>query len=161
MFPTSKTIIMRIRNSVKAIIVRDGRLLCNKNMDERGVVYCVPGGGQDFQEVIQDTVRRECIEEIGAKVDVGDLLFVREYIGKNHSQPEKYGHFHQVEFFFECKLFPEEVPILGEHADANQVGVEWLPFEQLKQVQFFPKDLIDWIARLQHPQRPVYLGDVD
>ena len=76
---------MRIRNSVKAIIIRDGKLLCNKNKDDRGVFYCVPGGGQEYQENLHDAVVRECYEEIGARIEVGELLFVRDYIGRNHN----------------------------------------------------------------------------
>ena len=55
---------MRIRNSVKAIIIQDGKLLCNENEDARGIFYCVPGGGQEYQESLTDALVRECMEEI-------------------------------------------------------------------------------------------------
>lgn len=152
---------MRIRNSAKAIIIENGRLLCNKNQDGRGIFYCVPGGGQEYQENIRAAVARECEEEIAVQVDVGELLFVRDYIGKNHQGEARLEHVHQVEFFFACQLKEGHTPRIGVEPDKHQIGVEWVPIPELADRNFFPLDLAQWLNRLQHPQRPVYLGDVD
>ncbi|PSR08823.1 MAG: NUDIX hydrolase [Bacteroidetes bacterium] len=152
---------MRIRNSVKAIVLQDGRLLCNQNQDQRGIFYCLPGGGQEYQENLREAVVRECLEEVSARVEVGELLFVRDYIGRNHAGQERLQRVHQVEFFFRCQLAPEAVPALGTGADRYQTGVSWLPLTELEAAGFYPKDLIPWLFDLAHPERPVYLGDMD
>lgn len=36
-----------IRNSAKAIIIKDGRILLTKNEDQFGTFYLLPGGGQE------------------------------------------------------------------------------------------------------------------
>lgn len=152
---------MPIRNSVKAIIIRDGKLLCNKNQDKRGVFYCVPGGGQEYQENLADALVRECWEEARADVEVGKLLFVRDYIGRNHPGQARLRHVHQVEFFFACKLNPACVPGLGDGADRYQVGVSWVPLEELANSGFYPKDMIPFLFDLDNSERPIYLGDMD
>lgn len=152
---------MRIRNSCKAIIIQGEKLLCNRYEDERGVYFSLPGGGQDYQENLREAVRRECREEIAADVAVHELLFVRDYIGRNHAGQERLQRVHQVEFFFRCELLPGETPALGEQADHYQTGVEWIPLRELGGKSFFPAPLAEWLPRFDHPARPVYLGDVD
>lgn len=93
-----------IRNSAKAVILHEGKLLLTKNQDPEGIYYLFPGGGQEPTEELKDAVVRECVEEIGQAVEVGELLFVREYIGKNHQFAEWDHEVHQVEFYYRCRL---------------------------------------------------------
>ena len=99
-----------IRNSAKAIIIKNGCLLTQKNIDSEGDWYLLPGGGQNLGETLEETLRRECIEEIGIDVSVGRLRYIREYIGKNHEFSEHGGDLHQVEFMFECEFNEEQPP---------------------------------------------------
>lgn len=91
---------MYLRNSVKAIIVEDGKILCIKCKDDWGFFYLLPGGGQEPGETLPDALTRECLEEIGTKVTVGDLVFVRDYISANHEFAEYESEVHQVELMF-------------------------------------------------------------
>lgn len=59
-----------IRNSVKAIIIVDGKLLLTKNQDDEGYFYLCPGGGQEHGETFHKTLQRECLEEIGSSVQI-------------------------------------------------------------------------------------------
>ena len=43
----------QIRNSAKAIIVKNGKLLTMKGIDNKGDYYLLPGGGQGFGETLQ------------------------------------------------------------------------------------------------------------
>nr|WP_317851925.1 NUDIX domain-containing protein [Planococcus sp. 4-30] len=56
---------MFIRNSAKAVILKDSKVLLTKNVDDEGFFYLFPGGGQDHGETLPETVKRECLEEIG------------------------------------------------------------------------------------------------
>lgn len=62
-----------IRNSAKALIIVDGKLLCTKNEDQWGFFYLLPGGGQNPGENLWDALRRECREEIAAEIVIQDL----------------------------------------------------------------------------------------
>ncbi|GAJ98969.1 MutT/Nudix family protein [Geomicrobium sp. JCM 19055] len=59
---------MKIRNSAKAIIIDDNCVLLTKNEDRDGYFYLFPGGGQEHGETLQQTLIRECREEVGKKV---------------------------------------------------------------------------------------------
>jgi ADP-ribose pyrophosphatase YjhB (NUDIX family) len=72
-----------VRVAAKAVIVQGGRLLVTENVDADGRWYLLPGGGQEPGEALPETLRRECREEVGADVEVGELLYVRDYIGRH------------------------------------------------------------------------------
>lgn len=131
------------RNSAKAIIVQDGRVLLLQKQHAGSVAFTVfPGGGQEPGETLPEALKRECIEEIGARVEVGELLFVREYRSWEHEfhNPEKLHH--QMDFFFLCTL---EAPLdlgLVDNPDPGQIGVIWVAVEDLEAANFYPKALI-------------------
>ena len=154
---------MAIRNSAKAIIVKDNKLLAIKKEDKDGYYYILPGGGQEHGENLHETLKRECIEEINAEVEIGDLLFIREYIGKNHEHFEFDSNVHQTEYMFLCKLSEESKDIgNGIVPDEGQIGVEWLALKELLDFRLYPQtmreSIIDYMAG---KNLPVYLGDIN
>ncbi|WP_435921389.1 NUDIX domain-containing protein [Paenibacillus sp. DYY-L-2] len=149
-----------IRNSAKAIIIRDGKVLLTKNKDDRGHFYLFPGGGQEPGEQLTEAVIRECMEEIGAEVEVGDLVHMREYISKNHEFSEINSDIHQVEFYFRCRLKDSDfMPTNGTNPDCHQVAVEWVDLKDLEQIRLYPKVLGTVITN--DLKSPIYLGDVN
>ncbi len=124
-------------------------------------MYLLPGGTQEFGEVLGDTVRREVLEETGLQVQVDSLLWVREFIVHNHLEIERYGD-HVVEFIYRCTADPDAVPVAGSVPDTAQVGVRWVPLEELAEVTMSPATVKRLLlahhlegAELQHG----YLGD--
>lgn len=146
-----------IRNSAKAIIVQNGRLLLTKNKDDQGLFYLFPGGGQDKGEELKAAVVRECIEEIGCAAEVKDLLYIREYIGKNHEHAEWDSDVHQVEFYFECTIEGSAELSKGTNPDENQVGVEWIEINKLNEIRIYPKALVKQL--MNGVVKPCYIGD--
>lgn len=141
-----------IRNSAKALIVREGRLLTIELRDAAGSFFVLPGGGQEPGETLADAVRRECREELGAEVVVHELRFVREYL---RDRP------HRVEFIFRCTLAPGAASGAGARPDGGQVGLVWLPLAGLRHARLYPlglRPLLDGTARAGGL---VYLGDLD
>jgi len=70
-----KQSMISLRNSVKAIIIEKNKILFiqQKAPDTGEVFYVLPGGGQNGGETFIDTIKRECLEELGADVSVGEL----------------------------------------------------------------------------------------
>lgn len=150
-----------LRNSAKAIIIQDKKLLVIKNRDPEGDFFILPGGGQDHGETLHDALSRECKEEIGAEVTVGRLIFIREYIGKNHEFARYDSEAHQVEFMFHCDVEEGYSPINGHTPDVYQTGVCWLPLEQLDLYRLYPSVLRNLLKNGVNVISPIYLGDVN
>src|SRR5512133_3387283 len=93
-----------IRNSAKAIIIKQNRLLVLQLEDSVGNWYMLPGGGQEPHETLAEALIRECKEEIGATIEVGPLMFIREYFSCNHEFAHKDPDSHQIEFMFFAHL---------------------------------------------------------
>ncbi|MGM7637176.1 NUDIX domain-containing protein [Bacillus sp. Hm123] len=151
---------MSIRNSAKAIIIEGDKVLLTKNQDDEGYFYLFPGGGQEHGETIHQALVRECIEEVGKEVDIGELLHIREYIGKNHEHASFDFHAHQVEYYFICYLVGDDHK--PTNPDSHQVGIEWIPVHDLLQYKIYPKEIRKHIIKyVNNEKSPVYLGDVN
>jgi 8-oxo-dGTP diphosphatase len=152
-----------VRVAAKAVIVQDGRLLVTENVDDDGRWYLLPGGGQEPGEALPETLRRECREEVGVDVEVGELLYVRDYIGRHHEYAATDGGVHALELMFACAVRPGQTPGTGTCPDGHQVGVAWLPVAGLDRYRLYPKALRPLIAGLGRGGRPecIYLGDVN
>lgn len=140
-----------IRNSAKALIIRDGKMAAVKLKEDDDVWYIMPGGGQETEELLPDAVCREVAEELGLRVEAKELAFVVEGL---HGES-----FHRVDLVFLCEYLGEiENAVL--HSDTNQVGVEWLDIATLNTSQLYPSKLRRPIMNL-YEGKPykVYLGN--
>lgn len=149
----------RPKIGVKAVIVRDDRLLTVVKRYEEDIVHILPGGSQEQGETLDAALRRECEEEIGATVSVERLLFVREYIGANHEHATSDRDLHIVDIVFACQLPDDYQPHVGPLPDPDQVGVAWLPLDALAQHQLYPAALKEWL--LKPVSAGVYVGDIN
>ncbi|WMJ22853.1 NUDIX domain-containing protein [Paludicola sp. MB14-C6] len=140
-----------VRNSAKALIIKDGKLLAIKIDDKGDVFYIMPGGGQESEENLSDAVCREVAEELGLKVIPKELVFVIEGV---HGES-----FHRVDLVFLCELVGK---IKGSvlHGDTNQVGYDWLDIETLISKPLYPSKLRRQIIDLYHGNKyQTYLGN--
>ena len=151
-----------IRTSAKAIIIEDGKILLTRNEDAQGAFYLLPGGGQRHGEPLSEAVVRECMEETGVLVSVGDLLLVRDYISDNHEFAEQDDDVHQVEFMFRCRIVDGDAHS-GETPDIWQTGVEWVEVSKLRDVRLYPAALAEPLQRIARGESPAicYLGDIN
>lgn len=151
-----------VRSAARALIIRDGNLLAIRMRRVPGeVFYILPGGGQKHGETLTDTVQRECLEEIGTQVDVGEVAYVREYIGRHHHLRKLHKDFHQLEVVFFCQLPDGTVPAPGHEHDKHQIGVEWLPLNKLQETEFYPEVLKRLVINGEITSKHLYLGDIN
>lgn len=83
----------RLRLRVCGIYCENDRLLMvrHRGIGPTDTFWCPPGGGAQFGETAPDALIREFTEETGLLVEIGDLLFVNEFM-----QPP----LHAMELFF-------------------------------------------------------------
>jgi ADP-ribose pyrophosphatase YjhB (NUDIX family) len=151
---------MTVGTSAKAIIVEDGRLLTLRKERAGRSYYVLPGGSQRHGETLSEAVAREVREEVGARIEVGRLLHVRDYVARRHEFADQTPGLHRIELFFACRLLEPADLSGGPAPDRRQVGVEWMPLDALAEAPFYPQALIP-ILQGEWPDAPVYLGDVN
>jgi len=141
----------RIRNSAKALIIKDGRMLAVKIRDDNEEWYIMPGGGQESEELLSDAVCREAAEELGVRVAAKDILFVVEGVRGEA--------FHRVDLVFLCEYLGE-IENAKLHGDVHQAGFDWLDIAALNRTPLYPSKLRRQIMNF-YEGKPykVYLGN--
>lgn len=150
-----------VRNSAKAIIIHQGKLLALEFLDQQGPWFQLPGGGQQPGETLHQALIRECLEEVNASVKVGELQLVREYIASNHEFAEENPGFHQIEFMFICEILNTSEVGAGHDTDEGQLNVVWLEIDRLEDLRLYPMAIRPMIKAQKWETTPVYLGDVN
>lgn len=99
-----------------AVIERDGRVLLAKRPAEGllGGMWEFPGGKQEENEALPETLQREIIEELNAEIEVG------EHIGTFH---HAYTHYKVTLHAYYCRLVSEELK-MNYHTDMDWVTLE-------------------------------------
>lgn len=124
------------------LLVRDGRILLVKHVVGDDTYWIPPGGGFESQtdESTRDTVRREFLEETSLEVDVGPLVYVREF-----AEPAM-GRFH-MELFYRIDAWRGELSLAnldglgGDEFEIRELG--WISREELAARPFYPAELLD------------------
>ncbi len=155
-----------IRNSAKALILRDRSILLQVCLFDGRLVHLLPGGTQEFGESLAHTVRREVLEETGLRVRVDRLLWVREFIARNYLPllPGDGEGDHVVECIYRCTPEADGEPGSGALPDAAQIDVRWVPLEELPRIVMWP-ETVQRLLTAQHNEDEgadwslAYLGD--
>lgn len=149
------------KHSVKAIIIKDGKLLVESVDYGRGRYCKLPGGGQEWGETMQQTIIRECKEELNLDVTPLRLVLARDYIAKNHNQSYDLDCFHLAELMFECEVTDFTPLGNGSEPDSDAQKIKWIELDQLAASDFYPKAIIPYLQNIKDIKKTVVLGDVN
>lgn len=153
---------MAIRNSSKALLVSNGRILVNRCVARTGEVYYdLPGGGQHDFETMEEAVVREVLEETGYHVRVIRFAALAEEISDyilNDPEMEEYREYaHRAIHIFLVAL-TEEGQDMPTETDYQQQESVWLSLEEADGLMFFPVQINGKISGLARNEVPEYLG---
>ena len=96
----------RFNYRIAGLGFRDGHVLVHRATHES--FWTFPGGRAEIGETSEETLQREMVEELGAEVEVGRLLWVVE----NFFDFEK-RHWHELGFYY-LMTVPESFPFAPE-----------------------------------------------
>lgn len=118
---------MRIR--VSAVFEREGEVLCMKYIYGGKEVFALPGGGVDKDIPLQDAIVNEWKDEIGVKLEAGNIIIIGEAPAtKNHPQT-LHIVFNAVEIIGNPKVRREYT---------HSVDISWIPINALKNAPLYP-----------------------
>lgn len=141
------------RLAVRAVILRDDRLLLVNAWKGRTHLWTCPGGGVEVHQSLPEALAREVLEETGLTVSVHEPCLVNEF-------HDPRGTFHQVDIYFRCA-------ILGGDPDGAWTDPEgivshrrWVAREELALVRAKPDSLAAAVWRepgaiLYDPLEPI------
>ena len=147
-----------IRNAVRALIIRDSRvLLIRKKYDDGTEMFALPGGGQDTGETLETALVRECKEEVGTDISNIALLHVVDWFKlRNTIPPSTRQH---VEFLFACDVDDSYVAQNGHHPDKHQVEVIWVKLNALDNIPCHPNSMLALLSDILSKKTVIYLGN--
>ncbi|MBI9043177.1 MAG: NUDIX domain-containing protein [Anaerolineaceae bacterium] len=132
---------MKTRIRCAVILIKGDKILLVKHVHpETGFTWWVPpGGGLETKDKnILACARREVFEETGLIVDLGDILYIREFSDKEL-------HCNNLEIFFEGIIISGELSINhippGDMDEAFIKEVRWLEAMSLSRLTIFPEHL--------------------
>lgn len=161
---------MVIRNTAKAVIVQDGRILLNKNRNTIGemafglpdgaLYYDLPGGGQYQYETLEEALRRECQEETGHTVVVDRLAAIYEEISMNERLRREFeAYAHRVFFIFICHLAETSAGSIV-HKDFDMLESEWIDVDALPTIPLYPPVIHANLGRILRGEGISFLGSL-
>jgi len=145
-----------IRNAVRAVIIKENKLLVQKKQDGS---YTLPGGAPHVNETLEQGLERECSEEIGTQIQIMRLAFVADYFKQRKSHPPAIRH--HIEFLFICTIPETYIAHNGPAPDKRQVDVQWINLDSVEFNNFIPASLINIIKQIDNTDNqslPTYLG---
>ena len=117
---------MKTIQVVAAIIIKDNQVYATqRGYGEFKGWWEFPGGKTETGESLEDALKREIREELGAEIEVGELLDIVEW---------DYPNFHLTMHCFVCSLLSDTLQLNEHEADA------WLNAESLHSVKWLPAD---------------------
>ena len=153
---------MNIRNTVKAIIIHNDKILLNKCEDEKfGAYFSLPGGGQHVYETLHEAVVREVREETGFTVTPTRFAALCETIFTNKAYEKTHpNNMHRVYHVFICEITNAE-RILPTEKDKQQTACEWVPVDFItasKNIRLFPAAVSECLNEIIAGTSPIFLG---
>jgi len=118
----------KIEVSVRAVIFAQGKLLVCSPVKKN--YYFFPGGHVEFNELLEQALKREMREELGIKIKQYKLVGIVE----NRYTEDKIKH-HEINFVFRVNINPKAIS-LEDHIDFL-----YLPKKILKSSKIYPINL--------------------
>ena len=92
---------------------------------------------------------------------MGRLIYIREYIGKNHQFDHRHNNFHQIEHVFVCEILNDSQLGNGYETDKKQIGFRWIKLNKLSEYKVLPSAIKSLLQTDNLNLHDSYLGDVN
>jgi len=129
----------RLRVRVCGLLHTGERLLVvNHRLPDREAWWAPPGGGMEFGETLEETLKREFEEETNLRITVGQFAFGCEFL--HHP-------LHAIELFFWVSR-PEGILLTGEDPELALIGDA--RYLSMKELSALPREHVHGIFQVAH-----------
>ncbi len=122
------------RLAVRAVILRDNRLLLVNAWRGSDALWCAPGGGVELHQPLALALKREVREETGLDIAVGKLCLVNEFHDPG-------GVLHQVDIYFRCTVTADEAGMGWVDPEGIVTHRRWVTRAELRGLRVKPDSL--------------------
>ncbi len=140
---------MRCRPAL--VLLENNHVLVMKYQYGEHFIYNLPGGNPDPGELLSETIARECMEELGIDVEVGQMLLMGQVSGTENRDDV-------LHILFEGELIGG-IPEL-QVGETNAQEVLWMPIDQLSHVTMYPNIGMELTDLLITQQKGKYVGAI-
>lgn len=114
----------------KAIIIKEGKVLLMRDPRAGRVIWEIPGGRMNINEVPQDALKREIFEELGVEITIGAVIYMEQFLQGNEGKQA-----------FMIVYQAELLDVMAEfNLDSHEVcEIAWVAREDLSQYPLFPE----------------------
>jgi 8-oxo-dGTP diphosphatase len=141
---------MKVRPAV--IIIQEESVLTMRYKYGETEVYALPGGNPDPDECLPEALRRELMEELGVKIEIGEMALCGEVLWGEMKKET-------LHMLFKAEI-GEGLPILNP-AETTALEVVWLPFSELEKRLMYPNVGKDIQKYVHGSLKSSYIGVID
>lgn len=118
------------RKCVRVVIIKNNKILLGKQYIKGEFVYYeFPGGGVEHNDTFEETVKKECLEEVGVLVDNINFLNLQYRYEVNYPKPERAKLYRGGEDnWFSCHYVKEDKSIYGD--DNDKLEYIWVTIDE-------------------------------
>lgn len=128
-----------MRRTVRAIIIEKELVLAVKRVKNNETYWVFPGGGVEENENDKYALDRECKEELGVNVEVGDLFFQCEYDNPQFGKQDEYFYISKI---IDGELGTGDGPEFQENAKYEGTReIEWLKIKNIERYNIRPSKI--------------------
>jgi 8-oxo-dGTP diphosphatase len=125
----------------RGFIFQNEKVLLCKRKDRD--YYFFPGGHIEFGEFAKDALKREIVEEVGAKVTKCDFIGVAENVFNDGAREA-----HEINFTFWAEIDREDVKALEDHLEFR-----WLSWDEFEKEEVLPTSLKNEIIKWEKDKK--------
>ncbi len=133
----------KVRVRACGILIHEDKILLLKHegLGPAGHLWSPPGGGIEFDETAETTLKKEFMEETNLEIDVKEFLFVNEYQDVRH---------HAIELFFRVEKMGGELKLGFDPEMEHQILSE-IAFFTVHELKKLRKDALHGcLQNIQH-----------
>ena len=136
----------KLAERTRAIIIDSDKILLINRIKGNDSYWVVPGGAVESSETHEQAIKRECLEELGVKIELEKLFLQR--LG---DKPEIEG---QQEFFYLCNIVDGQIGTgQGPEFQAGtkykgEYIIKWVALKDLPDVNLKPEEVKNKIFQL-------------